>query len=1194
MTARLRQAARVAVRSWRSAVIRLRVRRAPGSLTFTAMLALPLLTAVLAAAPAMAAEAPRWHITSTSSPTTLAADTPRNEVQTVAVQATGGTFTLTAVSRHCESPQTTAPIPYNASAAEVQSALEGGTPSCVLGAGDVTVTGGPGGSSPYLVTFVGERSNQPIRLMTADRSSLTGGTARVTETARGAFAPYLVITATNVGGVATNGSTITIDDSLSSALTATAISGFDAYGSPFAVNGEGSAAMTCLPLPTLSCSYSGRVDPGDTLRIRMSLSVAEPLAPGINHVTVTGGGTGEAALSAPVASGEAPASFGPVPGSIVAATSTNQAGAHANVTTEFTMSTDEPNHVVADAKDIRFDLPPGLVGSTLRMPQCTMGQVLKVQLEPNACPRDTIVGMATVMLGLGGAGEAEFTLVTPVYNIAPEAGEPAAFGMNAIFLPVRLDTSLLSNGDYGVRVTASGVDEEAATLATSITIWGVPADHNGPGTGGEQTIFGQTFGGANPGQTRVPLLSNPQQCVEPLSATMSADAWSHPGVFFSESAAMGTLTGCDQLSLESSFFMLPDTLEAGAPARYSLDLKVPQSNDPSALAKPNIKNVKLTLPTGTVVNPAVAHGLKTCSDAQFDLHSGMPATCPREAQIGTVEVQTPALPLPLGGELYLAEPQCNPCAPGDVQAGRMVRLFLQVVGEGESPIVVKIEGNGTIDQNTSQITTTFENNPQLPFSDLKVMLNGGSSAPLANPRSCGSVTSNLDLTPWSTPFTPDSTSSYGFEVNQGCFGAQFTPSFVAGTTNIQAGAYTPFTLTFSRAERDQFLSGLKLRMPAGLLGKLSSVTACSEPQAAQGTCGPASLIGHVQALVGAGTTPYLVGGGQVFLTQGYKGAPFGLSIVVPAVAGPYTLAGTTGKGTVVVRTTINIDPTDAHVTITSDPLPTILDGIPLQVKVVNVTIDRNEFTFNPTNCSKLGISGTLSSSEGVSATVSTPFEAANCATLPFKPKFTVLTQGKTSKANGAYLHVKVTSGPGQANIGKVKVDLPKQLPSRLTTLQKACTDVTFKANPTSCPAASVVGAATAVTPVLRSPLTGPAYLVSHAGAAFPDLVIVLQGEGITLDLVGNTDIKQGITISTFNSVPDAPISTFDLVLPEGPHSALAAYGNLCKSRLNMPTAITGQNGAVIKQTTRIAVAGCPKHKHARRAKTHRLRRRAKR
>jgi hypothetical protein len=1142
-----------------------------------------LVVVLTAASSAAAAQAPRWVLTSAASPTNPAPNTPRNETQNVTVSASGGTFRLTVIASNCENgtqPQTTAPIPYNASAAEVQSALSAEALSCDVGAGNVTVAGGPAGTAPLVVTFVGERGNEPLPTMSAISSSLIGGSATVAEAVHGAYVPYLTVRAINVGGSATSGSTVTVADALPPGLTATRVSGYDAYASPFAGNGEGSASMTCSPPPTINCAYSGAVDPGDQLIIRVTLAVGgEASASGVNLATVSGGGANEASTSTPLTIGPTPAPFGPAPGSVFAALSSEQAGAHANVTTEFTMATSQPNGVVADPKDIRFDLPPGLVGSTVGMAQCTMGQVLRLAGEPNACPSDTIVGMATLTIGLNGPGGGEFTLVTPVYNIAPSSGEPAAFGIDAIFLPVRLDTSVLSSGDYGVRVTAPSLSEASSTLAATVTLWGVPADHSAPGPNGEQTIFGQQFGAPNTGQSRVPLVSNPQQCSAPLSAIMSTDAWTSPGAFASSGALpMGTLAGCDQLSLESSFTLLPDTLQAGAPGGYSFALKIPQSTSADGLATPN------------VINPSVAGGLKACSDAQFGLHSGVPGACPHEAQLGTVEVKTPALPLPLHGELYLAEPRCGPCTPEDATHGRMIRLFVQVIGEGESPIVVKLEGTASIDQQTGQITTTFADNPQLPFGELRLNLNGGSRAPLANPRTCGPVTTSLDLTPWSSPFISDSTSIYGFEVNQGCFGPQFNPSFAAGSTNIQAGGFSPFTLSFGRSDHDEFLSGLEMRMPAGLLGTLSSVTACKEPQAAQGTCGPESLIGHVQALVGAGANPYLVGGGQVFLTQSYKGAPFGLSIVVPAVAGPYTLAGTTGKGTVVVRATINIDPTDAHVTITSDPLPTILDGIPLQVKVVNVTVDRPGFTFNPTNCSKLAITGKLSSTEGASATVPTPFEVANCATLPFKPTFTVLTQAKTSKANGASLHVKVASGSGQANIGKVKVDLPKQLPSRLTTLQKACPNATFNANPASCPGGSVVGSATAVTPILKSPLTGPAYLVSHAGAAFPDLVIVLQGEGITLDLVGNTDIKKGITISTFNTVPDAPISTFDLVLPEGPHSALAAYGNLCKTALNMPTAITGQNGAVIRQTTKVAVSGCPKHKHAkkaRKAKTHR-------
>jgi hypothetical protein len=1167
--------------------------------------------AVATPADAVAVEAPRWNIIATSSPTNLAPNSPRNEAQDVAVNATGGTFTLATAPRQgvpaspCNKgiPQSSAPIAGNATAPEVQSALE--AIPCV-GSGGVTVGGGPGGVTPYVVTFVGEHENRPVPLMAVDSSGLSGGSASaaVTEAVRGAFAPSITVTAINVGGAATDGSPIALNDVLPASLTATAISGYDAYASALAENGEGGAAMSCSAPPTLSCSYSGTVDPGDMLTMTITLKAGESFAPNVNDVTISGGGAAEAAAGAPIVISDTPANFGPASGSVMAAISSNQAGAHANLTTAFTLATSEPDALPAEPRDIRFDLPPGLVGNTVGMPRCTMGNILNLEKNPKGCPSDTMVGMAVVTVNTQeGAGGGDGSRVVPVFNIAPSPGEPAAFGFDAIKLLVRLDTSLLSDGNYGVRVTAPGLTEASSSLAAAITTWGIPADHSGPGN--DKSLFdlfsGESFGGANPGETRAPLLTNPQQCSEGLSAEMSADSWTNPGAFVSSGPVpMGTLEGCDRLSLESSFTMLPDTLEAGAPAGYSFDLNLPQHNEPDGLATPNIKRVKLTLPTGVVISPSAATGLRACSDAQFfganrgRQEPASPAECPREAQVGTVRVETPALEEPLEGELYLGEPECGRCTPEDAQDGRMVRLFLQVVGEGEKGIVVKLAGRGQIDQQTGQITTTFENNPQLPFSALQLELRGGSRAPLANPRQCGPANTNLDLTPWNTPFGPDSTPSYGFEVSQGCFGPQFSPSFVAGLSNLQAGAYGPFSLSFGRGDRDQFLSGLEVRMPPGLLGSLAHVPLCTEPQAAQGTCGQASRIGHTEALTGPGASPFLDTGGQVFLTDGYKGAPFGLSIVVPSVAGPYTLSGTTGNGTVVVRATVSVDRSDAHVTIKSDPLPTELDGIPLQLKALDTTIDRPEFIFGPTNCSKLAIRGTLSSSEAASAAVSSPFQVANCSTLAFRPKFTALAQAKTSKADGASLHVKVAypKAPfgSQANIGKVKVDLPKQLPSRLTTLQKACTAAVFEANPAACPPASVVGQGTAATPVLKNLLKGPAYLVSHGGEAFPDLVIVLQGEGITFDLVGNTDITKGITSSTFKAVPDAPVSTFDLVLPEGPHSVLTtnlpakAKRSLCGQSLAMPTAITGQNGAVIKQTTKIAVSGCPKHRATKKAK----------
>jgi hypothetical protein len=399
-------------------------------------------------------------------------------------------------------------------------------------------------------------------------------------------------------------------------------------------------------------------------------------------------------------------------------------------------------------------------------------------------------------------------------------------------------------------------------------------------------------------------------------------------------------------------------------------------------------------------------------------------------------------------------------------------------------------------------------------------------------------------------------------------GQPFNPGLRTGSGIAQAGAFTSFALELTRPDGDQAISGLSMHLPPGVAAMLSSVTLCGEPQASQGTCPADSEVGHAIESAGLGPEPYVETGGRVYITGPYGGAPFGLSIVTPAVAGPFNL------GNVIVRSKLLINPYDASVTIVSDPLPTQLKGIPLQLKRIQVFVDRQNFEFNPTNCSPLQIFATITGSGGAQVPVSIPFQASGCQQLPFSPVLTVSTQGQTSKSNGASLSVRVTSTRGQANIAKTVLTLPSQLPSRLTTLQKACLAAVFEANPASCPEGSVIGTATVHTPVLSSPLSGPAYLVSHGNAAFPDVEFVLQGQGITLILDGQTNIKGGVTTSSFNAVPDAPVSSFETTLPEGPHSALGATSSLCGKTLTAPTTITGQNGALITQNTHVTITGC--------------------
>jgi hypothetical protein len=637
-------------------------------------------------------------------------------------------------------------------------------------------------------------------------------------------------------------------------------------------------------------------------------------------------------------------------------------------------------------------------------------------------------------------------------------------------------------------------------------------------------------------------------------------------------------------------------------------------------ATPDLRDLEVTLPEGMTVSPGAADGLRACAasgpeginlgngdNAGPEVEEGeelgedgmphaAPGHCPAASQIGTVEAVTPVLATPLSGHVYLAEPQCGgSCSEADAQEGKAFRLYVELAGSG---IIVKLAGTASANPATGRLTVKFDDAPQFPVSDLEVHMNGGPRAPLSTPRACGAAHTTSVLTPWSAPQSgPAATPATSFEVG-GCLAqSAFAPSVLAQADVPQAAAHPAFTFALNRHDREQNLTGATIDLPLGLLGSVSGVAQCSNAAAAAGTCSPASAIGTVTAGIGAGSQPFWITG-EVYLTGPYQGAPFGLAIVLPTKAGPFTFAGNTGNGVEVVRAGIHIDPRTAAISIQSDPLPTIIDGVPLRLRTVNVTVNRPGFMINPTSCRQQTVGVQVDGSDGGRESVNRPFAIAGCAGLPFTPSFRVSTQAQTSKKNGASLDVTVGYPQGaQANIRSVAVTLPKALPSRLTTIQQACPQATFAANPASCPAGSLIGTAAAKTPVLAGALTGPAYLVSHGGAAFPDLVIVLQGEGVTLDLVGSIDIKHGVTSSAFNGVPDAPISTFALSLPEGPHSALAAVlpakakGSLCATRLTMPTTLTAQDGAQIKQNTKIAVTGCAKaKKRAKHAKHHKQRR----
>jgi hypothetical protein len=1015
------------------------------------------------------------------------------------------------------------------------------------------------------------------------------------------------LVAVNDGSRPTDGSLVTVTDRLPAGIVATEVTGYD-FGPGFE-QGPGSnggqqkpVALSCALGSVVTCTDSAPVPPGDSLYIDITVQVAPGTPSGeMNTVGVSGGGAPAAYTiqPTPVSTALAPYGFESLRAEATGLDGLvdTQAGDRAyEYTTSYYLNVNHyrENHAQAaeDAKDFVFDLPAGFVGDPQVVRKCP--QILVHQFK---CPPSTQIGVAHVsVFAAAGHDTLHGQTSVPIYNVVPDAGTPAQFMFAiSVGVPVNLFVNVSQETNYGVRVLVSGVPQVGNLTGASLTFFGEPLN--------DPNVYNQSVGA-----DAVAFLQNPVDCAAgPLQTKASSDSWQHPGGYLANGSpnlsdpnwktvtttTYPSMTGCEMLQFNPSIQVTPDTTRADEPTGVTVDLHVPQSTDLTpALATPELKDATVTLPSGMSLSASASDGLQACSNGQIASESTEPASCPDASVLGTVEVFTPLLEKPLTGQVYLGTPECDPCSATDASDGREFRIFIQAAGNG---VRIKKEGRIYANQSTGQLTTRFTDNPDLPFEDVKLHFKGGLRAGLATPQECGSVMSSSDLVPWSTPITPDATPSSSFNVDwDGNGGAcpavpGLNPGFSAGTSNPNAGQFSPLTLTFSRQDREQDLSGIQVRTPPGLLGTLAGIPLCGEPQASLGTCSADSRIGSMTVAAGPGSHPFYEQG-SLYLTGPYKGAPFGLSIVVPTVAGPFNL------GNIVVRAQIDVDRHTTALTVTSDPLPQVIDGIPLRLRTANVTVDRPGFIFNPTNCAQQQITATISGAQGAQAHLSAPFAVAGCAGLPFAPKFKVSSSGHTSRANGASLDARLIYPRGaQSNIAKVKVALPKQLPSRLTTLQKACPAATFEANPAACPKGAIVGIARATSPVLPVTLTGPAYFVSHGGEAFPNLIVVLQGYGVRIDLIGDTFInKAGITSSTFTNVPDVQVSSFELYLPQGPGSALAANGDLCKSKLVMPTSFIAQDGAQLKQTTRITVTGCTKAKTARKARKASKARRASR
>jgi hypothetical protein len=1200
------------------------------------------------------AESPWWHLSSGARPTYLKSGLAKDEIQELTVSATAGDVLLADQARLQEVKEAKIAItelphalfPYNATEAEVQAQLANVYPSS-----GVTVTEVEGDTSElhrWRFTFPGGTEAPVFASATLAAQfggePLSGGTeeATVAEIAKGRPDGEIVLTAENLGDANVTGTTtpVHLTDILPPGLQAVEVAGSEP---------EGDSPDTPLPLrctlaPAPTCTSNGTLPPYDQLEMRVGVIVKPGASTGeTNEGTISGGGAQDAATKTPLTFSGLPTPFGLEHYELVneeeGGASSTQAGIHPFQQTTTvalnqgpdTAALENPEHkpivsAAVIAKDLAFKWPPGLIGNPTVFPRCTLGAFLHAHNAVNDCPANSAVGVATVNVFVAGIA-GQYIEIMPLFNLEPLVGEPARLGfyVTAGEVPVFIDPSLRSGGDYGITVSSFNISQTASFLSAQVTVWGVPGDprHDSARGWGCLAVARSNKGfTCNPQEQKQPppFLSLPTSCQknqltgepEPLTSIAEGDSWVHAGSF--ETLATSTLPaldGCNRLPFSPEIKVSPDGQQASKPTGLTVDVHVPQQGqlNPTGLSNSNIRSIKVTLPEGVVLNPAAADGLQACSEGlvgftgpqefepghpTFTFTGKLPEPllqgsnfCPDAAKVATVKIKTPLLPNPLEGAVYLATPAPNGEA-GNNPFNSTVAMYI-VAEDPVSGSLVKLPGSVTLNQETGRIESTFENTPQLAFEDAEIHFFGGERAPLATPAHCGTYTTQAEFTPWSG--TPPIKSTSSFEVTTGPGGTPcppaalpFTPTLQAGSPNINAGSFSPLVTTISREDGNQNINQVTLHMAPGMSGILAGVPLCPEAQANAGTCSPASLIGETIVSVGLGGDPFTVTGGKVYLTEKYQGAPFGLSIVNPADAGPFHL------GKVIVRAKIEVDPRTAALTITTGEIPHIIKGFPLEIKHVNVTVNRPGFTINPTNCSPLTITGTIGAVEGATSPVSDPFQVTNCAALKFQPKITTTTAAKTSKANGASLVFKISYPKGamgsQSWFNEAKFDLPKQLPARLTTIQKACVAATFEHNRGACPAAAVIGHAVVHTPVLPVALEGPVYFVSYGGAAFPDAVLVLDGYGVHIELHGNTFIngKTSITSATFRNTPDVPFESIEVTIPSGKFGEFGAYlpasakGSFCGQKLVMPTLFKAQNGLEIHQNTPVGVTGCPKAK----------------
>jgi hypothetical protein len=844
--------------------------------------------------------------------------------------------------------------------------------------------------------------------------------------------------------------------------------------------------------------------------------------------------------------------------SVSASLSTTQAGAHADFTTLFELSEKE-GKPYAQTRDIAVHLPPGMIGNPQGIPRCTVDQ-LGVAPEDSECPIASQVGISEVTVG----GALSGTFREAVYNMVPPASGDvvARFGLYAgpypALISVRIDPI-----DYSIVATVEGAPSAAGLIKAKTTLWGVPAapSHDEDRITPLESINNEAPPGGRPaGLPEAPFLSNPTDCSLQRQITVTVRSYQLPEEPRTKSAPFPQITGCGKVNFNPRFSATVTNPEASAPTGFDAELEIPQDETPQGRTTSSLKSAVVTLPEGLTINPAAGQGLEGCSPAQVGFETTGPSHCPDAAKIGSAEVEVPALEHTLHGSVYQRTPE----------EGKLFRFWLVTDEQGvHLKLPAEIEANPL----TGQVTTVFAGIPslgglpQVPVAAFRLHVFDGPRAPLATPSACGTYQTHFQFTPWSG--NPAVEGNTPMEITTGCGKGGFAPILSAGTESLRAGSFSPFTMTLTRQDGEANPKNLAVHLPQGLLAKLGGVPLCSDADAATGNCPAGSQIGTVTAATGVGGAPLWIpqpgkSPTAVYLSGPYKGAPYSIVAKVPAQAGPFDL------GTVVNRAAINVDPNTALATITTDPLPQILEGVPVLYRTIHVDVDRPEFTLNPTSCEEKRIAATVTASNGAVAEPTTAFQATNCAKLAYSPKLKLTLKGSTKRSGNPAVRAVLTQPANQANTAGATVILPSSEFIDQSHINNPCTRVQFNEN--ACPASSILGTARAISPLLDQPLEGPVYFRSNGGEReLPDIVADLHG-AIHITLVGFIDSvqKKGTEISRvrtrFQNVPDAPVTKFSISFFGGKKSLIENHVNLCKGKHRAKLVFKAQNGLVSKQS----------------------------